>query len=176
MQWIWTDSNTGKVNTYAEFIHVFFYSGGKAELKLSASDEYAVFVDGSFIDCGQYDDYPDYKFYDTLDIASRCREGENTLLIRVYYQGADSAQCIAGGAKLWYQLETETEVLESGSQTLCRRVDAYRSGPCEILSHQMSYTFHYDARREGEGDWQPAAQLQCSPVLLPRPIKKLLLA
>lgn len=175
MQWIWTDLKTGEVNTYAEFMQVFSYSGGKAELKLSASDEYAVFVGGSFVDCGQYDDYPEYKFFDTLDIASWCREGENTLHIRVYYQGADSAQCIAGGAKLWYRLETETEALESGSQTLCRKVDAYRSGPCESLSPQMSYTFHYDARREGEGDWQPAAELRCSPVLLPRPIKKLLL-
>ena len=76
MQWIWTDLKTGEVNTYAEFMQVFSYSGGKAELKLSASDEYAVFVGGSFVDCGQYLFYPHIKFYDKIDVKKYLKNGD----------------------------------------------------------------------------------------------------
>jgi len=173
MRWIWTDANTTQVNTYAEFLQNFAFSGGKAELKISVCDEYAVFVNGSFADCGQYDDYPTHKFYDTLDITDLCRDGDNTLLIRVYYQGADSAQCIASSPKLWYRLTAGQTVWESGSSTLCRSWEAYRSGPCEEISPQMSFTFYYDARQEEQGDWNRATCLDCSVIPMPRPVKKL---
>ena len=62
MQWIWLKDASKKINTYAAFRQNFSYNGEPVSLELSAADEYAVFVNGNFVDCGQYDDYPDLKF------------------------------------------------------------------------------------------------------------------
>lgn len=173
MNWIWTTDSAEAVNAYAEFRQDFSSGSGPIILKLSVTDEYAVFVNGEFVACGQYDDYPKLKCYDTLDLRDFCRNENNTLLIKVYCQGSDSAQCIADTPKLWYQLETEYDILESSSETLCRSINAYDQGECEILSPQLSFTFHYDARQENTLPWQQAVVLDCKPELYPRPIKKL---
>ena len=77
MQWIWLKDASKKINTYAAFRQNFSYNGEPVSLELSAADEYAVFVNGNFVDCGQYDDYPDLKFFDTLDLSAFCKTGDN---------------------------------------------------------------------------------------------------
>ena len=52
MKWIWVNTETEIVNTYAEFKTAFAYSGGRVKLDISVFDEYAVFVNGVFADCG----------------------------------------------------------------------------------------------------------------------------
>ena len=173
MQWIWLKEADPVINSYVEFQQNFSFNGGKAELQISVSDEYAVFVNGQFVDCGQYDDYPELKFFDTLDVSSQCKLGDNELLIRAYHQGVNSSQCIAAEPKLWYRLSTGDTVVESDSNTLCRPFYAYKSGPCENVSNQLSFTFHYDAGLEGEGAWSNAECVDGQATLKPRPIKKL---
>jgi len=173
MGWIWTEKNGESVNVYGEFLQSFLWRGGKAELRLSAADEWAVFVNGAFAACGQYDDYPERKVFDTLDLSAFCGQGENQLRIRVYCQGENSAQCIGDSPKLWYRLETEGETLESGAGTLCRSLAAYAMGPCEKISPQLAFAFRYDARLEETGLWKPAEVLDWAPELVPRPIKAL---
>lgn len=173
MQWIWLKDASQRINTYAAFRQNFSYNGEPVSLELSAADEYAVFVNGNFVDCGQYDDYPDLKFFDTLDISAFCKTGDNELIIQVYCQGAESAQCIASDPKLWYRLSVGENVLESGSNTLCAPLAAYESGPIERVSAQLSFTFHYDATLEDQGVWANAKCLDCNITLKPRPIKKL---
>lgn len=173
MQWIWTGADAHSENIYAEFRQSFSFGGGNVLLDISVSDEYAVFVNGRFADCGQYDDYPEVKFYDTLDLTALCRSGENELLIRAYCQGRESAQCIACAPKLWFRIAAGEWVQESGSQTLCRAYSPYRSGPCEMISPQLAFTFHYDAGLEDQGEWKNALCLPVRAELRPRPIRKL---
>ena len=173
MQWIWTDHNTEIINTYAEFKQNFTYTDGKAVLDISAADEYAVWLNGSFVDCGQYDDYPHYKIYDSIDLASYCRSGENELLIGAYYQGTDTFQCVKSTPKLWFQITLADCVIESGTSTLARLNPAYESGEIETISNQLSFTFHYDARKSNTAPWNPAVCLDCDIEANPRPIKKL---
>ena len=175
MNWIWTDNATAVTNTYAEFFQEFDYSGKDVILNISASDEYAVFLNGLFIECGQYDDYPDYKIYDSLDISKYCTPGKNELIIQVYYQGINSAQCIKSEPKLWYSLLCGDKTYNSGSDTLCRKLTAYTEGNIEHISPQLAFSFHYDARKYGSEVLTSAYCLSCNILLLPRPIKKLLI-
>ena len=172
MQWIWVDGETEIVNTYAEFKVGFRYTGGRALLDISVFDEYAVFVNGVFADCGQYDDYPHYKIFDTLDLASLCRAGDNELLIRVCYQGTDTFQCVKSAPGLWFSLALDGGTVESGPETLARFDPCYTNGPVENISPQLGFTFRYDARGEGAA-WAPAQVVERPEGLLPRPIKKL---
>ena len=172
MKWIWVNAETEIVNTYAEFKTAFAYTGGRVKLDISVFDEYAVFVNGVFADCGAYDDYPHFKFYDTLDLAALCREGENELLIRAYYQGTDSFQCVKSAPGLWFALHLDGGTVESGPDTLARFDPCYTSGPVENVTSQLAFSFRYDARGQG-APWGHAAVLDLKSVPRPRPIKKL---
>ncbi len=172
MRWIWVNEETEIVNTYAEFKAAFRHLGGKALLDISAADEYAVFVNGDFADCGQYDDYPHYKVFDTIDIAGLCRAGDNELLIRAYYQGTDSFQCIKSAPGLCFALKLDGETVESGPDTLARFEPHYMNGPVENVSPQLAFSFRYDARNK-PSPWAHAFASGRAVRLLPRPIKKL---
>lgn len=172
MQWIWIDNKRDVVNTYAEFLQEFDYNGGKAVLDVSAADEYAVFINGCFVDCGQYDDYSTYKIYDSIDLTKHCKTGKNQLTICVYYHGVSYASCIKSEPKLWFSLKLDDKTYDSGRSTLGRKLDAFESGEVDIISPQLSFSFCYDARKEQTGDWTPVCCLDCSIVPMKRPIKK----
>jgi len=171
-RWIWTDGKEPPINVYAEFSQNFDYSDGQVFLDVSASDEYAVYINGNFVDCGQYDDYPTYKIYDTIDVSKYCQAGENLLVIQVYYQGIGDASCVKSKPKLWYSLKTCGKIYNSGSDTLARTVSAYQSGEVERISPQRSFTFYYDARKEDSQTWSGACCIDCDIVPVPRPVKK----
>ena len=83
-KWIWLDREAA-ADTYGEFYDRFLYEGGKAELRISADSNYAVYVNGKLADSGQYPDFPHYKIYDTLDLTPYVRVGENHLGITAWY-------------------------------------------------------------------------------------------
>ena len=49
----------------------------KVLLYISADSEYVVFLNGKFINCGQYDDFPENKVYDVLDLSDSLQYGRN---------------------------------------------------------------------------------------------------
>jgi len=85
-KWIWVDANQSE-DTYGEFYTEFEYSGGIIKLDISADSNYAVFLNGKFVDSGQYPDYPHYKIYDSLNISKYCTPGTNKLAVIVWYYG-----------------------------------------------------------------------------------------
>jgi len=173
MQWIWVDEHSEIVNTYAEFKQTFSYTSGSAVLDISVADEYKLYVNGVFVDCGQYDDYPHYKVYDTIDLTKYCVNGENELLIGAYYQGTNTFQCVKSAPKLWFALKLDDQIIESNENTLARFDPSYECGPIENVSNQLAFTFHYDARLYGTEAWKNAYCLDCDIVPIERPIKKL---
>ena len=173
MNWIWTDNNPDVINTYAEFLQEFDYVGEKAILNISAADKYAVWVNGVFAGCGQYDDCSSYKIYDTIDISGYCKAGKNQLVVTVYYEGVGRANCVKSQPKLWFSLQCGDMLYNSDADTLARKVTAYTSGEIEHISPQCGFTFYYDARLENRGEWLPAHCIDCSIVPIPRPIKRL---
>lgn len=138
-----------EVNQYADFLHVFTLERAcsAAKLYISVDTEYAAFLNGHFWDCGQYDDYPDHKAYDVLDVSAFLRVGENRLCVRAYHQGEDSMQYVAGTPMLIYALVTDERCVVSGADTLCRPSPDYVSGPeMDRLTVQLSFSFRCDAR------------------------------
>jgi len=151
--------NTGKyndnsnLNEYVEFLHEFYVSSTDVNvdntiLYISADSDYAVFLNGKFINCGQYDDFPDRKVYDVLDLSYNLQHGKNVLAIAVYYQGEGSFQYKKGNPGLIYLLKRgDKEICYSSSQTLCRMSAAWKNGKTPMITFQLGFTFQFDARK-----------------------------
>ncbi|GAA3405171.1 family 78 glycoside hydrolase catalytic domain [Paenibacillus hodogayensis] len=151
--WIWHPDGRDEANQYVEFRHAFELERADetALLYISADTDYAVWLNGEFVDAGQYDDYPSRKAYDCIPIGSRLRQGANVLAVVVHYQGIDSFQYIGGRAGLIYALHGAQGVIASGEEALCRRSPTYVSGDMPLSTVQLGFTFEYDAR--GADDW-----------------------
>lgn len=191
-KWIWLNEQEPFINCYARFLQEFFLAAGQAacaQIRVAASDNYVLRLNGDFIACGQYKDYPGLKHYDTLSLDHFLKPGKNLLAIDVYYQGAQSFQCAQSAPRLWYELTVGNDTYASGPETLCRKLKEYKQGEMELISPQLSFTFEYDARKESlnadlsptqpEGaenlqDFAPATEVadRWNTQLEPRPIKK----
>lgn len=185
-KWIWIDKNGPRKNCYARFFREFFIKPDEqnptGEIRISVSDNYTLYLNGNFISCGQYKDYPDLKHYDCLKLDPFLQIGKNTLAIDVYYQGEQSFQCAQSTPRLWYELKAGDEFFISDENTLCRLLTGYRQGEMEMISPQLAYTFEYDARREAENQPEEANLKNFAPAvsitdhwntrLSPRPINK----
>ncbi len=146
--WICNELNNTEMNQYVEFRREFSIEGFPAEdatLYISVDSDYAVWINGVFVNCGQYDDYPDSKVYDILPVSKMLKPGKNIICITVYYQGADSSQYIKGDSGLIYALKTGNTVIPSDSRTFCRKSAVYACGPAPKVSPQLSFTYEYNA-------------------------------
>ncbi|WNQ09894.1 alpha-L-rhamnosidase C-terminal domain-containing protein [Paenibacillus aurantius] len=188
-KWIWNEGSRDEVNQYVEFRHEFLLPEAPAStrLYLSVDSEYAVWINGTFADTGQYDDFPQNKAYDELSVGPWLREGKNVLCILAYYQGQNSFQYIKGSPGLIYSLEAGSLTVRSGSDTSFRPSPAYRSGPVPVSTNQLGFTFEFDAGRDdgwlteayqmGE-DWKrfgDGPEARTGPRLYKRPVPKLVI-
>jgi alpha-L-rhamnosidase len=121
-QWIWKPQEEEKVNQYVEFRQEFLLDenvNNSSNLYISVDMEYAVWLNGVFLNCGQYDDYPDKKVYDVIAIGSLLKRGKNVLCILAYYQGENSFHYIKGIPRMIYSIVTGKLHISSGNKTLC---------------------------------------------------------
>lgn len=175
-KWIWNSSAAEK-NAYVNFIRDFKLSEVSAQVKLfiCADTEYALWINGSFVACGQYRDYPNHLCYDTLPIEKYLIKGKNRIFIKVYYQGEASMQYAQGDAGLWFELENGETVITSGKEVLTSVAEEYTSGDIFKTTMQLGYGFLYDARKEQIGELSPAEE-RGEKSFFPRPVKKLVLS
>ncbi|WP_214626461.1 family 78 glycoside hydrolase catalytic domain [Paenibacillus agaridevorans] len=186
--WIWNEGGPDEVNQYVEFRHEFVLDQAMTDagFYISVDSDYVLWINGTFADAGQYDDYPDHKAYDCLAIGHLLRRGNNVISILAHYQGEDSFQYIKGNPGLIYALETEGATVVSGKDTYYRVSPTYVSGPVPKITNQLGFTFEYDAAKhslwrdveyEREADWKrydpEHRTTEMSPALYPRPIRKL---
>ncbi|MCL2473119.1 MAG: family 78 glycoside hydrolase catalytic domain, partial [Treponema sp.] len=147
---VWLDTNV-LPNRYGDFIHDFSVSATAKDAKLyiSADTEYVAYLNGRFVDCGQYDDYPDHKAYDILDVSAFLVSGPNRLCIRAYHQGTGSCQYKPGLPLLVYALLWDGGKITSGDGSIARQSKDYVSGPgVQLVSTQLSYSFEYNADKD----------------------------
>ena len=190
-RWIFPARPAGTVNQVVDFLHVFACDGRSrvpaAELWISADTDFVVWLNGRLIGHGQYANYPDRKTYERLALGEALRESDNTLAVTVFYNGRDSSVYRRGAPGLLFEVRAERVLAASGTATRCRPSPCYHSGPIAIVSHQLSYTFGYDARgddgfnrdgyRAGEG-WTALTDMEAQlpvdrMVLGPRPVARL---
>jgi hypothetical protein len=147
--WIWRQSEAGK-DEFSDFVTTF--SADKADgkaytLSIAADSNYTVWLNGELAAFGQYADYPDYKVYDRVDVTSYVRDGENRLVITVWYYGVDSSTYTCGEAGVIFELCEDERVLACSSEkTLSRLSRDYVSGKENYISSQLGLTYHYDMR------------------------------
>ncbi|MBO5070172.1 MAG: hypothetical protein J6C37_07410, partial [Roseburia sp.] len=178
--WIWNASAEEK-NAYVNFVRDFRVDtvSVSAQLFICADTEYAVWINEKFVSCGQWRDYPEYLRYDTLEIAPFLIEGDNRIVIKVYYQGEASMQYTIGKAGLWFRIENGDETVFSDENTLTSLAEEYASGEMFKTTMQLGYGFLYNAQKDKNLFNETAlAQSQvCGEVMLyPRPTKKLVLS
>jgi alpha-L-rhamnosidase len=176
--WIWPADNRQVENQYVEFRHEFDLEipAPNSELLISADSNYAAWLNGTFLDCGQFSDYPDHKTFDTLPAAGLLKPGKNSLTILAFYQGKDSHTYLQGPAGLMYALKVGVKTIVSGQDTRYRKSPNYRCGPIPMITSQLSFVFEYDARNEGAWESVKPADFVAERKdtrLQPRPIPKL---
>ncbi len=150
-QWIWPVAEAA-ADSYGEFTDTFCYEGGPVELRISADSNYAVYLNGVWVDSGQYPDFPHYKVYDRLDVTPYCRVGENRLAIIVWYYGVANMSYFPGRAALRYEVwQGESLTACSTAATRSRISRAYENGRKKDITFQLGFSFHYDLTKED--DW-----------------------
>jgi hypothetical protein len=154
-QWIWAAAGDS-VNSYVSVRHEFSLTSpdADAELRISADSDYAVWVNGEFVDSGQYNDFPQHKAYDVLPVGRFLRAGSNALCVRAYHQGTSSFRYRQGSPGLIYSLRAGDALVLSGAEAWARADGGYVSGPVPMVSRQIGYSFEYDAG--GDDDWRSA--------------------
>ncbi|NLG26213.1 MAG: hypothetical protein GX558_12715 [Clostridiales bacterium] len=170
-RWIWAAGQHAP-NAYAAFQHDFFApEGGPARLAISADANFAVYLNGEMACAGQYPDHPEHKVYEQVELA--VRPGENALRIVAHCPGVDFSTYRAGAPALIFELTRRGRVLAaSGEDTLAAPDAGYRSGPIEVVSVQLGFSFEYDAGAALPA-LAPAALVDGPERLDPRPIPRL---
>ena len=84
-EWIWLSQEQEIINQYVDFRQEFHINNideateSDCQLYISVDTEYAVWINGNFVECNQYDDFPNNKSYDVIDVKRFLREGSNVL-------------------------------------------------------------------------------------------------
>ena len=120
-KWIWPACEAGR-DQYAEFYQAFDMRAAKAELRISADSNYAVYVNGVLAASDQYPDFPHYKVYDVLSLTPYCRQGANHLAIVVWHYGGSNMSYVPGRAALRYELWLDGELAVKSDENALSRI------------------------------------------------------
>ena len=68
--WLWKDGYETAENVYIDFFETFEIDAPAENytMHISADANYAVYVNGTLVNFGQYSDYETYKVYDTITL------------------------------------------------------------------------------------------------------------
>ena len=147
----------------------------KTSLYLSVYSLYSVYINGHFVDCGQYPGYEDYQVYNELDITPYLLNGKNELLLTQYVGGIDCATSrIQFPGVIFTIWQDENCILNSSVDCLSRINPFYLHGEMERVTYQIGYIFKYDACQH-ETAWSKSVLAKKEKQLFERPIKKLIL-
>jgi len=154
--WIWMPGSGRGINQYIEFKYEFSLDAAtEAELCLSVDTNFVAWLNGRYVGCGQFSDFPEKKSFSRMDATHATVPGRNVLTVLVHYCGADHFSYIAGCPGLWFHLRCGEVEFISNENTLCRESAAYRQGDMPRLTPMMGFAFEYDARKDDVA-WTPS--------------------
>ena len=145
--WIW-ENDTLRKDEFADFYEQFTLSdmSSPISLRISADSNYAVYVNGVLAAFGQYADFPHCKVVDTHDITAFCKQGENELLITVWYYGCRSSTYFIGKPGLFFEVSANGEALAvSGAHTLSRKNPYYVPYREKRITNEIGISCFYNA-------------------------------
>lgn len=172
-RWIFADVTGEVMDRYFEYRTTFEVTDmTHAMCYISAHSQYALYVNGQFVNCGQYDDYEDRKVYDKLDITEFLVLGENELYVEQYVCGglmATKRQQVPG---MIFEVLSDEQIL-AWSDTHCRaRENVKYAAKAELLTPQLGFNFDYDITQTSK-DYGFAILADKTNEFIERPVKKL---
>ncbi len=168
-KWIWLPQEQTLVNQYACFRKRIGldHAAKRARMDISADSDLRVWVNGRLIGGGQFSDWPKEKTFTSYDLGGHLREGENTIAVMAYYRGEDFSDYCTGRPGLIAVIDLDGRVVATDGSWKVRQHPSLTSGPMPKVTHQMGFTWQYDARREepwlepsfDDDDWSSASEI-----------------
>lgn len=152
--WIWNNRGEPQENQYVEFRREFTLDSVPADgarLSISADSNYALWVNGLFVDCGQYSDFPSNKSYDAMEVGKYLKQGKNAICVLVYYFGRTCHVYLKGDPGLVFLLEAGDVKVGSDAEAWCRISRAYFSGPIYRINPFIIFAF--ERNEDMEDGW-----------------------
>lgn len=179
-KWIWYTAQA-EDDTYGEFYAPLqCREGEKTVLRISCDGDYALYINGTFVDSNQYADFEHYKIFDEIDLTPHVHGGENHFAVRVWHAGIPTQRYKPAPAGLLFEAECGGEtVLASSESILSRESRAFRCRYLKRITGQLGLSFLYDADKEdgwltGGGDgFAPSVPAGKNCTMFPRPVRKL---
>ena len=121
-EWIWWNK-TAKNDEFAEFYASIFIKNIKGVIcNISVDSDYALYINGKYVESNQYGDFSHYKVYDSLDIASLLKEGENHFAVVAWHFGGASQRYAPAPAGLIFEIVQEGSILLASDKNTLSRI------------------------------------------------------
>lgn len=104
-QWIWLEEEAPSEVMLARRVFELPAIPARAELRITASTQYQLYVNGQYVRRGPARSAPHHQSYDLLDIKGLLQAGRNTLAVRVHYQAGKRSYHHEGRAGFLAQLD-----------------------------------------------------------------------
>ncbi len=179
---IWADDKE-LPNRYLRFQGEFDAENDKKVMFYICTDtKYELYINGNLAAFGQYEDFPQKKIYDTIDISDYIKDGKNLMSVLAYSQGEDSMQHMRGLPMIIFAAESSDKALFVSDENIkCADSNEFISGDFEKITPQRSFNFGFNLKNDDgwrenyvSGNWQNAVICDDSGITyLPRPIKML---
>jgi len=176
-EYIWLKGMENMVNTYVDFHETITKKeGAEYRLFVTCDTNYALYINGAYVNGGQYADYADtYKVYDEIVITDDLKDGENDILIIGYSQNENSFCYSKSTSGIMYVFTENGEaIINSGLHTRANKNPNYKSGPVPNVTFQLLYSFEYSFKGE-EVEQGEVIVTRTFDTLYPRPIRKLII-
>lgn len=174
-KWIW--NNSSDVNQYVEFVGVFSIEEITKDyfLSLSVTGNYCLYLNEHFVGCARFDDYPEYKIYDRIDIREYLMEGKNTVKILAYAFNVDSCRSVPMQPAFIAEVTDEEDnvLFYTDRNTQCRFSPWYKSGDLPKFGNKKSFTVEMTmTENEKSFDFQDSRIVNVEYNLILRPCKR----
>ena len=165
--WIWTKDKTPEFNRFVRFRKTFSYSGGKADLEITADTRYALYVNGEFLGFGPGRCWANHYNYDIYDISPYLQKGENLIAVLVNHYNTSTFQYISTPEGLYCELSLENETIVSDNTFKAQKDSCYVSETVRI-SCQEGFEEIFDASNDDgwrdlnydDSSWDMATQIR----------------
>lgn len=104
--WIWADETQNEKAILARKTFVLNTVPKEAVLRISASSQYQLYVNGEYVCRGPARSAPHHQSYDILDISKMLQPGDNLIAVRVHHKDGKRSYQYEGRAGLLAQLNT----------------------------------------------------------------------
>ncbi|MBE6974615.1 MAG: hypothetical protein E7436_03895 [Ruminococcaceae bacterium] len=167
--WIWQTAQNIPEKQSVLFRRAFLYSGtGSVTVDISASSRYKLYVNGTYICSGPQKGDRFRQYYDTPEVTSCLRPGENEIVVHVqaypndYYSGltfGNGPVSVVGASRGGLWMSSEALDLHTDCRWECRTDAGYRFREAEESKYAGCMEFRDGRDGEQQEVWQQAVEL-----------------